>query len=193
MILSVVAGSIVFFTKRSSPSLRYNLLTATLFIFILTVGGTFSIQIVKANEVENAVHTLPSYQIITSESSTQPSAVENKLAAAAKAVRFLNTNANWILLTWLSIMVLQFIRLTAGLYGVHKLKRKKILSAGEYWNNWIVELSKQLRINKQVHLLQSGITRMPAVIGYFKPVILFPAGMLYRDILPIYKGCCNRN
>ena len=149
MILSVVAGSIVFFTKRSSPSLRYNLLTATLFIFILTVGGTFSIQIVKANEVENAVHTLPSYQIITSESSTQPSAVENKLAAAAKAVRFLNTNDNWIVLTWLSIMVLQFIRLTAGLYGVHKLKRKKILFAGEYWNNRIVELSKQLRLTNR--------------------------------------------
>lgn len=178
MILSVVAGSVVFFTKKSSPSIRYNLLTATLFIFILTVGATFSIQIVKANEVENAVQTIPSYQIITSESSIQPSAVENKLAATGKAVRFFNANANWIVLTWLSIMVLQFIRLTAGLYGVHQLKRKQILPAGEYWNNRIVELSKQLQINKRVQLLQSGIARMPAVIGYFKPIILFPAGML---------------
>ncbi len=178
MILSVVAGSVVFFTKKSSPSIRYNLLTATLFIFILTVGATFSIQIVKANEVENAVQTTPSYQIITSESSIQPLAVENKLAATGKAVRFFNANANWIVLTWLSIMVLQFIRLTAGLYGVHQLKRKQILPAGKYWNNRIVELSKQLQINKQVQLLQSGIARMPAVIGYFKPVILFPAGML---------------
>ncbi len=178
MILSVVAGSVVFFTKKSSPSIRYNLLTATLFIFILTVGATFSIQIVKANEVENAVQTIPSYQIITSESSIQPSAVENKLAAIGKAVRFFNANANWIVLTWLSIMVLQFIRLTAGLYGVHQLKRKQILPAGEYWNNRIVELSKQLQINKRVQLLQSGIARMPAVIGYFKPIILFPAGML---------------
>ena len=124
MILSVVAGSVVFFTKRRSPSLRYNLLTATLFIFILTVGTTFSIKIVKANEVENAVQTIPSYQIITSESSIQPSAVENKLAPTAKAVRFLNTNANWIVLTWLSKMVLQFIRLIAGLYCVHQLKGK---------------------------------------------------------------------
>ncbi len=178
MILSVVAGTVVFFTKKSSPSLRYNLLTATLFIFILTVGVTFSIQIVKANEVENTVQTIPSYQIITSESSIQPLSVENKLAATAKAVRFFNANANWIVLTWLSIMVLQFIRLTAGLYGVHQLKRKQTLPAGEYWNNRIVELSKQLQINKQVQLLQSGIARMPAVIGYFKPVILFPAGML---------------
>ena len=29
-----------------------------------------------------------------------------------------------------------------------------------------------------MHLLQSGLARMPAVIKYFKPVILFPAGML---------------
>lgn len=106
MILSIVAGSVVFFTKGSSPSLRYNLLTATLFIFILTVGTTFSIKIVKANEVENAVQTIPSYQIVTSESSIQLSAVENKLAVAAKDVRFLNTNDNWIVLTWFSIMVL---------------------------------------------------------------------------------------
>jgi beta-lactamase regulating signal transducer with metallopeptidase domain len=178
MILSVVAGSIVFFTKKSKPALRYNLLTGALFVFIMAVGVTFSMQITKANEFANTVQEIPSYQTISSSSSVQSTVVESKLSAIDKAITFFNTNANWIVLTWLSIMALQFIRLTAGFYGVYKLERMQIFSAGEYWNNRIIELSRQLQIKKQVKLLQSGMAKMPAVIGYFKPVILFPAGML---------------
>ena len=175
----MVAGSIIFFTKKGSSSLRYNLLTGTLLVFIITVAATFSRQIIKAKQVTNAALAMPAAKrSVLETSSVSPSVVENKLSATDKAIGFFNANAGWIVLTWLVIIGLQFIRLSAGLYGVYQLKRRQVFSAGEYWNSRITELSRQLQINKRVQLLQSGLAKMPAVIGYFKPVILFPAAML---------------
>jgi beta-lactamase regulating signal transducer with metallopeptidase domain len=44
--------------------------------------------------------------------------------------------------------------------------------------NRISELSEQLHIKRSVQLLQSPVATVPAVVGFFKPVILFPAAML---------------
>jgi bla regulator protein BlaR1 len=178
MILSVIAGIIVFVTKKSSPSLRYNLLTGFLLVFMIAIAATFGNQISKAKEAANAVQMIPTTQTSTIEPIISSFPAQSKLSVPVKAVLFLNANASLIVLTWLLVIGFQFIRLTAGLYGVYQIKRKQVFSAGEYWNNRIAELGTQLQITKQVHLLQSGLAKIPAVIGYFKPVILFPAGML---------------
>ena len=178
MLLSLVAGSIIFFTKKSSPSLRYYLLTVVLFFFIVAVAATFSLQLLKVKQGIDTPPAMPSVEATAITQAMQPLFTESKLYFTGKAIAFFNVNANWIVLTWLLIIGLQFIRLTAGLYGVYQLKRRQTFSAGEYWNKKTGELSRQLQINKKVRLLQSGIAKIPAVIGYFKPVILFPAGLL---------------
>jgi len=67
MILSVIAGVIVFVTKKSSPSLRYNLLTGALMVFMIAVAVTFGAQISKAKEAANAVQTIHTTQTNTIE------------------------------------------------------------------------------------------------------------------------------
>ncbi|MEP6713778.1 MAG: M56 family metallopeptidase [Ferruginibacter sp.] len=179
MLLSMVAGSIVFFTKKSSPSLRYNLLVGALFVFVITISATFRMQVIKAKHVANTAIVVPAVKTSAMENAAiSPLAVESNSSLNDKAGAFFTANAYWIVLTWLLIIGLQFIRLTAGLYGIYQLKRREVFSAGEYWNRRIAELRRQLQINKRVKLLQSGLAEMPAVIGYFKPVILFPAAML---------------
>ncbi|MEP7108995.1 MAG: M56 family metallopeptidase [Ferruginibacter sp.] len=178
MLLALVAGSIVFFTKKVSPSLRYNLLAGSLLLFIIVVAATFSMQLIKANLVANTVQATPAANTIAIGPAMPLLPVEPGLSLPGKIVVFLNEHANWIVLIWILMIGLQFTRLAAGLYGVYQLKRRHIFSPGEYWNNRINELGRHLQINKSVKLLQSGIARIPAVIGYFKPVILFPAGLL---------------
>jgi bla regulator protein blaR1 len=178
MVLALLAAAILFFTKKSSPALRYNLLTVCLFVFVTAVAVTFSRQIIKAKHGTNAVPAAPAAQTNTIETPAEPAVTENKLSFTGSTVIFLNSNAKWMVLTWLLIITLQVVRLTIGLYSVRRLKTTKVFCAGDYLNSRITELCRQLHINKQVQLLQSGIAKMPAVIGYFKPVILFPAAML---------------
>ncbi|HEV8083613.1 MAG TPA: M56 family metallopeptidase [Chitinophagaceae bacterium] len=178
MLLSIVAGAIVFFTKKNSPALRYNLMAGSLLIFMIAVGSTFGFQILKASQGVNVPQTIPTTQVMSMDPVMSPADASIKLFIPAKAIDFFNAHAGWIVLMWLLIMGLRCIRLTLGLYSVYRLKRIQVFNAGEYWNSRINELSRQLQINKPVRLLRSGIAKVPAVIGYFSPVILFPASML---------------
>lgn len=184
ILLSFVAGAIMLLTKKAKPSLRYSLLVISIVLFIVSVFATFINQLdTSALIVEsNLVQTLPINRIEFSENlvmnMVQPSAI-------IQATHFINTNAIWIVSIWLLVIVIKFIRLSSGLYNIYQLKHTKVSPATDYWNKRIIELCKQLNINKKVVLLQSGIVTTPSVMGYFKPIILFPAALL--TALPVHE------
>ncbi len=184
ILLSLIAGCIMLFTKRANPLLRYNLLTATLAVFIIGVAATFVSQIVNTTQAVE-VSTLTVSQLNTVEPSASHLIFEPEVSVIDKLVDFLNANAVWVVLAWLLIIGYKFIRLGFGLYNMHQLKRRQVSYPGEYWNNKVTELCRQLQVNKVVQLLQSHIIRIPAVIGYLKPVILFPAAML--TAMPLHE------
>lgn len=177
LLLSFVAGSIIFFSKKVKPSVRYNLLVISLVIFIIGVVATFIRQLEPVNQVAE----------LTGEQVSLINRIENSAGLRMNTIQswtiiqtnnFINANAIWIVSIWFLIIVLKFIRLSTGLYNVYQLKNRQVFSAGAHWNERITELCQQLKINKKVKLLQSAMVTIPSVIGYFKPVILFPAAML---------------
>jgi beta-lactamase regulating signal transducer with metallopeptidase domain len=178
MLLSVAATIIIFSTRGTSPQVRYNLLLGALLVFIMAVATTFSLQFIKAKQLIDSAPITPAVQAQIIQPAQQPALTENKLSEVDTIIAFVDNNADSIVLVWLLIIALQFMWLSAGLYSLCQLKRRQVMNAGDYWNTRVVELSRQLRINQRIQLLQSAIVKMPSVIGYFKPVILFPAGML---------------
>ena len=83
-----------------------------------------------------------------------------------------------MVLIWFLIICARSIQFAAGLHNIYHIKRTKVLSAGIYWDNKIGELSDQLGIKRTVQIMQSGIAKLPMVLGHFKPVILIPIGLL---------------
>ncbi len=178
VLLSIAAAIIIFATRHTKPQVRYNLLAAALLAFMLGVAISFKIQVTKANQIIDVSPLRQSGQTLITEARLRDIKLENKISIAGNVVAFINTNAALIAAAWLLVIALQFIQLTAGLYGIYRLKSSHVFSVGAHWNERLIALSKTLQVNKQVQLLQSALVKMPAVIGYFKPVILFPAGML---------------
>lgn len=178
ILLCIVAVGIVFFTKKKSALLRYNLLTAVLLLFLFTIVVRFNNQFSKAKQVAQVAQIILEKEVIAGRSEVVFTDKMQQVTLSTKAVSFVTSNAYWVILIWFSIIVFRFIRLTVGLYELQRIKKINVFSAGEYWNNRIKELCRQLNINKHVQLLQSAITRMPVAIGFLKPVVLFPAAML---------------
>ena len=178
ILLSLLAAAVILFTKRNSPSLRYNLLTGCLLAFVITVSVTLCLQI-QSNTAISA-----STQINNAGNSTQvitimPGASNSiSMSISRHAINFLNAYSGWIALAWMVITLLRCLQLSFGLYGLYRLKKVKSSNAGAYWNSRINVLREQMQINKPVRLLQSGLAKVPSAIGYFSPVILFPCGML---------------
>jgi bla regulator protein blaR1 len=178
MLLSIAAAGIIFVTKKASASLRYNLLTAALLLFLLTIVVSFSTQLAKAKETIQVTQIIPAKEITIAEQAIVITNKNNELSITTKFTSSVTANANWIILMWFLIIGFQFIRLAVGLYNVQQVKKTQAFSAGYYWDDRIIELSKQLHISTAVRLLQSGIAKIPVAIGFLKPVILFPVAML---------------
>ena len=176
MVLAAIAGLIIFFTKRSKATVRYNLLVIALLLFVFTVIATYYIQNTQAKGI--IATTLPQMDEVSSSAVSEFLIINNESSFSTRVISLLDANSGWIVMVWLLIICFKCIQLTAGLYGVFRLKTTQVFSPGEYWSNRIDELSKQLGLQDKVILLQSGIAKVPAVVGFFKPLILFPAGLL---------------
>jgi beta-lactamase regulating signal transducer with metallopeptidase domain len=81
---------------------------------------------------------------------------------------------------WFAVIGIKLIMLSFDLYTLQRLKvvRVRPLEAGLLQR--VNHLAGELGIKKMVLVLQSGIVNAPLIIGYLKPVILIPAGMIAR-------------
>lgn len=83
----------------------------------------------------------------------------------------------FIVLCWAAGTILFTIRLFGGWLTVRRLKASAI-PVEDHWSERLQHLVRKLGISDVVRLAESAIAQAPMVIGYFKPVILLPLGML---------------
>ncbi len=170
VVMALFAGIVIIGTKNSRPSLRYNLLTALLGVFSLSMMFVFYQSL-------NKVNLLSGYLNPEASNSNQLFKI-NFASDINNVLAMLGTYANQLLMVWFGVIFIKAIKLMIGLRGVHHLRHSKVFDAGAYWQNKVNELSQQLYIKQSVQILQSGIAKIPMVIGHFKPIILMPVGML---------------
>jgi predicted transcriptional regulator len=70
------------------------------------------------------------------------------------------------------------LRLIGGYTFAQRMRSYKTRLPESFWSAKMNEIAHKIQLNKSVKLLESGIAKAPMVIGYFKPVVLFPLGML---------------
>jgi beta-lactamase regulating signal transducer with metallopeptidase domain len=160
-------------TKKSNTSLRYKLLSASLLLFVVTSLLTLCYELYAvSNNNEVNINTSPIIAYTTS------SANNFSLNFIEKIIALLQPYESVIVLAWFVVIALKSINFLAGLRNIYRLKHKNVFDAGEYWNQQIKLLAVKAGVKKPVVLLKSFVAEIPMVIGYFKPVILFPASAL---------------
>jgi len=180
LLLAAVAGLIVIFTKRSSSAIRYNLLISALALFAVGTVITFMVQFNSGYNVDviagQPVNFIPQNTFAIA----QPfhnSAIQSESMASILS-GYLNTYHNSIVLIWFLIICAKSMQLGVGLYGTYQLKRVNVVAAGSYWTERVQQLACLLGVGRTISLLESGIAKVPMVIGHLKPVILMPIGLL---------------
>ncbi len=165
-----LAGIVMMLSKRSSSTSRYNFLAGSMAFFVLSAIVTFfkfvpalsdaapaeRSAVAVVNLSHNGVFTTPIDQLFS----------------------FLNLYSNRIVLLWFLIICLKSLQLYLGLQSVSNLKTKQTSDPGAKWINLVGTLSEKLGIHRSVKLLESGLTSVPLTVGYLKPIILVPLGIL---------------
>lgn len=161
-ILALLAGLIIVSTRKLSASLRYRLLTGSLFLFAVVVVCTLVLEL--------TVNEWDSYPTV------DPRFRHNS---------FINVIVNTIqqhvvvfVATWFTLVLIKSFRLILGLYTLKRLNSVKTSTMPFFWEERFKALLETMKITGPVTLLESGFAKVPLLIGYVKPVILVPIGLI---------------
>jgi GWxTD domain-containing protein len=84
----------------------------------------------------------------------------------------------WLTPFWIAGMLLFHLRSFASWIVTRRLRLQGVCSAADGWQQRLDDLRTRLCVTKPVILLEAALAQSPAVIGYLRPVILVPIGML---------------
>ncbi|MBC7948594.1 MAG: M48 family metalloprotease [Chitinophagaceae bacterium] len=178
LLAAALAALVIGLTRKSSARLRYNLLCGVLMSFILvsvyTLLGEF-----QAGQSGDAAVTAES-RGHTASSITNAGRSEIIIQSPKPIdtfISFLNNHAGTIMLLWMIFFLVHCIKIFAGLTAIHRLRKDRVHEATD-WQERLMKLSKAIGVTYPVKLLQSELVKVPVAIGFFKPVILVPLGLL---------------
>ena len=179
LLLAIIGGAIILFTKRSGSVIRYNSLSVLFFLFVASACITFARQMRMASSNDNIHLQISTQQFAGANANVTEDVVAQKTNLEI-FVSYFNEHASLIVTIWFIILSAQFIKLIANFGYVQRIRHYKTHAPTEYWNKRMQELAEKLQIKQRVLLLRSEIVKVPVMVGFLKPVILFPFSMMMQ-------------
>lgn len=153
-ILYFVYEAICYFLPSSS---RYFFGIATLLVFLMSVGFTFWHLFSPAVNIDISYYD----SFVVNESRS-----------------FLSRYSQFLTYCWMFGISFFSLRLGLGFVYVERLKNAAELVINQEVLDVVEKIKRQLGYSRKVLLLESSNISSPATVGWLKPVILFPLGML---------------
>lgn len=93
-----------------------------------------------------------------------------------KSIEYFNEHLPLIVTLWFMGMVFFLLRLLGGLAFIQKLKTQQQQALPSKWQIVFENIHSKFPMKKTVRIVESALAKTPMVIGYLKPIILFPLG-----------------
>jgi beta-lactamase regulating signal transducer with metallopeptidase domain len=179
LILAVVAGAVMLLTKRSSSATRYVILGILAMSFLAGSGYTFFLELRSpvAAAPPIVLHMTPVNGTVdapTVSAQDQPA----RAGGIDQLVQYFNAHASIVVVIWFIVFLTRFVKLLSGLVYAQRVRHYQTGPVPAEWQDRLTALVERLKISRPVRLLESALIKVPVAIGWLKPVILVPVGML---------------
>ncbi|GGM87875.1 hypothetical protein GCM10010967_20620 [Dyadobacter beijingensis] len=179
LVAAILAGGILLFTQKSKPVLRYNLLASVMLLLIAGTVLTFLFSLEKSGVVPGAAKPFSGEWVARAVLQNGDTVVQMTAETdwVTRMVQFFSRHAQLIVTAWFAVFAFKSLQAVSGLFYLNRITRS--VSAPEM--RWIVrfyELAERMRIRQEIELRESVQVTVPMVIGFLKPVVLVPLGML---------------
>jgi GWxTD domain-containing protein len=84
----------------------------------------------------------------------------------------------WVTPLWMAGVLIFYVRMAGSWAAAERLRRRGATVASAHWQDRLRALAQRLRVSRPVLMLESCLAETPAVVGYLRPAILIPAGLL---------------
>ncbi len=94
----------------------------------------------------------------------------------------------FLLQVWLAGIIVMGLRMLFEVLYLQRLRSVKTQAVEHHWIQELDRLARKIGINHYVDLRESALVNGPLLIGFFKPVILLPVGLL-ANLTPLQVEC----
>ncbi len=182
LLLAVVTGVVMVLSKKSGSAVRYKLLSSIFILFIIITGLTFYRQMQLLSVTPGTkISVVASPAPVTANINYATPAGNGGNALQGYLQKFedyFNQHASLIVTIWFIIFMARCVKILSGLVYIQRIRHYKTSAAPEFWAARIKVLANRLQIKRHILLLQSAIVKVPVVVGFLKPTILVPIGLL---------------
>lgn len=194
-LIAIALSAALRFLRSHSAGARYLASCAALLVLLAAPIATFSYLVSDASSF-NAKERLKTTAAQTSERAgalgSLNAAGQSQLLSQSASSSLLNQEnastlgrieaqldraAPYLLLAWLAGVAFLFIRFIGGWRETRRLKREAGPMLAE-WQMILDSLARRIRVSRPVRLCESALVEVPTVIGWLRPLILFPAKAL---------------
>ena len=179
VLLAVLTALIVLFTTKSDAKVRYNLFVGCLLLFVAGVGTTFFVEL-NSFVPSSAAYSRSLGNPVLGDTLMEPGVAQNSISpkVVADLIGYLSKYSSTIVLIWFLIICAKSIRFMVDIRTLMQVRTNKVYYAGKLLTDKVNSLAVQYGIKQTVHILQSGMIKVPMVLGHFKPLILVPLGLI---------------
>lgn len=170
MIIYGVMRLLLAMTHAASAKARYAIGVGSLAAIAICSAVTFAWQFDPASEITEVARI---FVLPANSSAVHPASLD----LLTRLSHWMSAHLQNVVLGWLAGVAVFGLRLTLTWWREQSL-RQNLISIGESWERRLAELASDLGIRRVVTLSQSHAVSAPVLIGFLKPVILFPVGML---------------
>jgi len=83
----------------------------------------------------------------------------------------------WLVPVWMAGVVIFYLRSLGGWFAARRLVHTGVVAPSAEWDSRFAALRTRVGVTRAVRLMESCLSEVPVVIGYFRPVILLPLGL----------------
>ncbi|MBI5729840.1 MAG: M48 family metalloprotease [Ignavibacteriales bacterium] len=179
--IAVLLSGVLLVTGKKGAQLRYNFSFAALVLMFLFSLATFTQVYDPSGKTASSDFGIISGSTLPSQSSTDVTStgVSGTNLNFVKVIEYyFSQNVSAIVTLWLLGFIFFSMRFIGGVLYVQRLKTVGINPLNDFWYYRLKELSKSIGVKQLVEIYESSKVKAPVAMGYLKPAILLPLGML---------------
>jgi uncharacterized protein (TIGR03435 family) len=159
-------------TRLAGANARYVAASLAMAAMALAPVATWTVLVPATDERAAASFRAPL------SSASAPSVRDVPTVSVAVATEASSPVLAWVVAIWFSGAIVGWARLAGGWVIAERMRRQSVRAAPPEWQQRLEALQQRIAVSRPVRLLVSPLTRTPAVVGWWRPVVLVPMGAL---------------
>lgn len=178
ILIAAILWAVLRLVNKANPATKYAMTVGALMLSFGVVLGTFLYEY-ESEKIVNPTAVAGDFEVIFSNASVQNSTTSIS-SVVQEATLWIDQNLSLLVNFWFLGVILFLFRLVNSLSEIRSLRKSSTLVTDLQLQKTVFQMAAKMGVKPDVQLRTTDSGVSPLTFGTFKPIILFPAGLLFQ-------------